>query len=75
MEPLELSDLWALLPGWVLVSFAEPGILYQNSQAFAVDVANRAKALANPTRLIILRMIRHFSLINYEHASTAASSG
>jgi DNA-binding transcriptional ArsR family regulator len=68
IEPIGMSDLWELLPGWLLISFAEPGALYQNFQAFADDVANRTKALADPTRLIILRMIRHFSLINTEMA-------
>jgi DNA-binding transcriptional ArsR family regulator len=68
VEPIGLSDLWTLLPGWLLVSFAEPGAVYQNFQAFAADVAGRAKALADPTRLIILRMIRHFGLINTEMA-------
>jgi ArsR family transcriptional regulator, arsenate/arsenite/antimonite-responsive transcriptional repressor len=69
VEPFGLSDLWALLPGWVLVSFAEPGMLYQNFRAVADDVASRAKALADPTRLIILRMIRHFGMINTEMAN------
>lgn len=69
VEPFGLPDLRALLPGWVLVSFAEPGMLYQNFQAVAADVASRAKALADPTRLIILRMIRHFGMINTEMAT------
>jgi ArsR family transcriptional regulator len=69
VEPFGLPDLWALLPGWVLVSFAEPGMLYQNFQAVAADVASRAKALADPTRLIILRMIRHLGMINTEMAN------
>jgi len=69
VEPFGLPDLWSLLPGWVLVSFAEPGILYEQFEARAADVASRAKALADPTRLIILRIIRHFGMINTEMAN------
>jgi DNA-binding transcriptional ArsR family regulator len=74
VEPFGLSDLWTLQPGWLVVSFAEPGLIYQNFQALAEDVANRTKALADPTRLIILRMIRHFSLINTEMANALGLS-
>jgi DNA-binding transcriptional ArsR family regulator len=74
IEPFGMSDLWSLLPGRLLVSFAEPGILYQNFQAHAQDLADRVKALADPTRLIILRGIRHFSLINTEMANALGLS-
>jgi DNA-binding transcriptional ArsR family regulator len=69
IEPFGLADLWSLQAGWLLLSFAEPGALYQNFQAFAGDVAARAKALGDPTRLIILRMIRHLGLHNTEMAN------
>ncbi len=69
VEPFGMSDLWSLQPGLLLLSFAEPGVLYQNFRAFAADVAARAKALGDPTRLIILRMIRHFGMINTEMAN------
>ncbi len=68
VEPFGLSDLLTLEPGWVIVSFAEPGALYSNFRAVASDIAGRTRALADPTRLIILRMIRNFSLINTEMA-------
>jgi DNA-binding transcriptional ArsR family regulator len=69
IEPFGLADLWSLQAGWLLLSFAEPGTLYQNFHAFAGDVAARAKALGDPTRLIILRMIRHLGLHNTEMAN------
>jgi DNA-binding transcriptional ArsR family regulator len=69
VEPFGLQDTWSLQPGLVIVSFAEPGALYQNFQAFAGDVAARTKALADPTRLIILRLIRHFGMVNTEIAA------
>jgi ArsR family transcriptional regulator len=68
VEPFGQADSWSLYPGWLLLSFAEPKLLYDNFQDFAQDVASRAKALGDPTRLIILRMIRHFGMINTEIA-------
>lgn len=69
IEPFGLIDLWDLEPGRVLVSFSQPGAVYHNFHAFAEDVAGRTKAMADPTRLIILRLIRHFGMMNTELAS------
>lgn len=69
IEPFGLIDLWDIEPGRVLVSFSQPGAIYHNFHAFADDVAGRTKALADPTRLIILRLIRHFGMMNTELAS------
>jgi DNA-binding transcriptional ArsR family regulator len=75
VEPIGLADAWLLEPPadasarpTLFVSFAEPGELYRNFQAFADDVARRAAALADPTRLILLRLIRHFDMVNTELA-------
>lgn len=68
IEPFGMADLWGLYPGQVFISFAPPGILYENFEAEAKDVAARANALADPTRLIILRMIRHFGMVNTDIA-------
>jgi len=69
VEPFGMADSTALFPGLVIVSFAEPGVIYENFRAYAADVAGRAAALADPTRLIILRIIRHFGMFNTEIAS------
>jgi DNA-binding transcriptional ArsR family regulator len=69
VEPFGLPDTWLLEPGYVAVSFAEGGTIFQNFQALAEDVAGRAQALGDPTRLIILRMIRHFGMVNTEIAA------
>lgn len=69
VEPFGLADTWSLWPGRVIVSFAEAGVLYEKFQAFAHDVAARTKALADPTRLMMLRLIRHFGAINTEIAA------
>jgi ArsR family transcriptional regulator, arsenate/arsenite/antimonite-responsive transcriptional repressor len=68
VEPFGLPDTWLLEPGYIAASFAEGGIIFQNFQAWAQDVSGRAQALADPTRLIILRMIRHFGMVNTEIA-------
>ena len=68
VEPFGLEDLVAIGRDFVLVSFGEPGLLYQNFQAYAEKVAARAQALADPTRLTILRLIRHFGMVNTEIA-------
>jgi len=64
VEPFGLPDFWTLFPGRVLVSFARPGEIYANFREFADDVAGRVKALSDPTRLLILRMIRNMSMDN-----------
>jgi ArsR family transcriptional regulator len=67
-EPFGMSDLWGLYPGLLAVTFAAPGPIYRQFHAFAADVAGRVQALADPTRLTILRLIRHFGAINTEIA-------
>jgi DNA-binding transcriptional ArsR family regulator len=69
VEPFGLADFWGVRPNWLVVSFAEPGALYENFREFADDVAGRAQALADPTRLVILRMIRYFGMVNTEIAA------
>ena len=44
-------------------------ILLENFFNFASQLAARAQALADPTRLVILRMIRHFAMTNTEIAA------
>ena len=68
-EPFGLADVTSTKPGWILVSFADPGDLYRNFQIAAQEIADRTKALADPTRLIILRLIRNFGMINTEIAA------
>jgi DNA-binding transcriptional ArsR family regulator len=68
VEPFGLADSFGLQPGLILLSFAEPGVLYENFQAFARNVAARTAALADPTRLTILRVIRHLGMVNTEIA-------
>ncbi len=69
VEPFGMSDSWLLEDNYVLVSFSEFGDLFKNFQNFAIDLAKRASALADPTRLIILRLIRDFGMVNTEIAT------
>ncbi len=68
LEPFGIADAFELYPGWLLLTLATPGALYENFRDFAVNVASRANALADPTRLVILRLIRHFGMVNTEIA-------
>lgn len=68
VEPFGLADYWGLQPGVVVLSFAEPGGLYAGFAASATRLASRVAALSDPTRLIILRLIRNFGMINTEVA-------
>lgn len=68
VEPFGLPDTLVLELGYIAASFAEGGVIFQNFQAWAKDVSRRAQALGDPTRLIILRMIRHFGMVNTEIA-------
>jgi len=67
-EPFGMVDLWELRPGLLIVSFAPAGQLLRDFENRARDVAMRLKALSDPTRLIILRQIRHFGRANTEIA-------
>jgi DNA-binding transcriptional ArsR family regulator len=68
-EPFDLSDTFALLPAAVLSSFAEGGPLYQYFKDVRNDLVAKLSALANPTRISILRMIRMHDLDNTQLAS------
>lgn len=67
-EPFGLADTWALFPGTVLTSTAEQGHLYEHYHAARDDLAKRLSALADPTRLRILKMIQMHDLDNTEIA-------
>jgi DNA-binding transcriptional ArsR family regulator len=64
VEPFEMFDSSFMEPGVVATSFAEPGVSFENFLKFVESLGSRAQAFADPTRLIIMRMIRHFSLDN-----------
>lgn len=69
VEPIGLFDSWSVTPDLLVVSIAEPGVLLQSFRAHATDLARKTGALSDPTRLIILRLIRDFGLYNAEIAA------
>ena len=68
-DPFALGDMWGVGPGQVVVAFANPGLLYRDFEAFVEKLALRTKALSDPTRLVILRLIRHLGMMNTEIAN------
>ncbi|NMB17394.1 MAG: winged helix-turn-helix transcriptional regulator [Firmicutes bacterium] len=68
IEPFGVFDLISVHSSEILVSFSETGQSLEHFQTIAIDVANRVKALADPTRLSILRIIRYFGMDNTEMA-------
>lgn len=69
LEPFGFSDTFALLPGQLYLSFAEPGKIYENFKVYSQTLAGQVQALADPTRLIILRLIRALSMTNTDMAA------
>lgn len=68
IEPFGEFDRWYLFPGVLLVAVGEPGEQLAGFRAGAERVASRLKALADPTRLLILRLVRHLAMDNTEMA-------
>ena len=68
VEPFGAFDLISIHSQDILVSFAEADQSLEHFRVTASDVANRVKALADPTRLSILRVIRNFGMDNTEMA-------
>lgn len=69
VEPFEMSDTWTMLPGSLKLTFSEPGALSRGFDAAMTELASVMKALGDPTRLRILKMIRHYDLDNTQIAT------
>lgn len=69
IEPFGLHDNWLLETGQVTVACSEPGQLVDNFIHFTADLATRIQSLADPTRLLILRLIRNFGMTNTDMAN------
>ncbi len=68
VEPFGLADTSIIRSDTVCISFGAPGRIYSEFRKHAETVASRAKAIGDPTRLLILRLIRQFPLMNTELA-------
>ncbi len=68
IEPFGLADTWTTLPGMVVVSIAPAGAIFDEFASYAEKLASRIQALSDPTRLIILRLIRNMGMNNTDMA-------
>ncbi|MBC8161527.1 MAG: winged helix-turn-helix transcriptional regulator [Roseiflexaceae bacterium] len=64
IEPFGLFDASYIFDGMVIASCAEPSQLYRDALSYTADLARRLQALADPTRLIMLRMLRSLGVSN-----------
>ena len=53
---------------WLYITFGGPEFQYELFRQASDELAAGARALADPTRLIILRLIRNFAMDNTEMA-------
>ncbi|MEA3510792.1 MAG: metalloregulator ArsR/SmtB family transcription factor [Actinomycetota bacterium] len=67
-EPFGLSSAFVWAPGMLAISFAPDGIDLEYSTTVRDDLISKLKALADPTRMGILRMIRLFDFDNTQIA-------
>jgi len=68
VEPFCMTDTWTAYPGLVAVSFAPPGAIFDGFADYARQLSNGLQALSDPTRLIILRLIRNMAMNNTDMA-------
>lgn len=68
VDPFGLFDYWHLVPGQLTVTVWPPEQGLLSFRAGAEAVSGGLKALADPTRLMILRLIRRFAMDNTEMA-------
>lgn len=68
IDPFGLFDYWHLVPGQLTISVWPPELGLHGFRAGAEAVSGGLKALADPTRLMILRLIRRFAMDNTEMA-------
>ncbi len=70
VEPFGIADIWLLEPGRLVVTTSRAGPLFEAFRLRMVDLATRVSALADPSRLAILRMIRQVGVGNTDIAAT-----
>jgi ArsR family transcriptional regulator, arsenate/arsenite/antimonite-responsive transcriptional repressor len=62
IEPIGLFDSWTIFRNRLVISVSEPETLFQFAKDEISELADKGKALGDPTRLGILRVIRHFDM-------------
>jgi ArsR family transcriptional regulator len=74
IEPIGLTDSWGMTEGWVYTACGDSTRGITAFRETAENLAARAHAIGDPTRLIILRLIRNFPLMNTEIADALSLS-
>lgn len=69
VEPFELPDAWFVLPEGLTITFAENAEAFDQFAGFVTNLSDRLKALADPNRLMIMRIARKSRRDNTEIAS------
>jgi DNA-binding transcriptional ArsR family regulator len=64
VEPFGLFDYVVIQDDWLIVPFGDPTGSLKEATRLTEGLAARCKALGDPTRVMILRMIRDFSFDN-----------
>lgn len=68
LEPFGLTDTWSIYPGMAVVSFLPPGAIFEGFANYARQLSSGLQALSDPTRLVILRLIRNMGMNNTDMA-------
>lgn len=68
VEPFELPDSWFVIPDGLVITFADNEVSFQRFVGFVNTLADRLKALADPNRLLIMRIARQSGRDNTEIA-------
>lgn len=68
VEPFELPDSWFVIPDGLAITFADNAVSFQQFVDFVKILSERLKALADPNRLMIMRIARQSSRDNTEIA-------
>lgn len=69
VEPFQLPDAWFVTPEGLAITFADNAVSFQQFAGFVTNLADRLKALADPNRLMIMRIARNSRRDNTEIAS------
>ncbi len=69
VEPFEMPDTWFIFEGGIVVTFTDNQESHEHFYGFVNHLSERLKALSDPNRLMIMRIVRGSSRDNTELAS------
>ncbi|HET7838903.1 MAG TPA: hypothetical protein VFL04_04040, partial [Rectinemataceae bacterium] len=68
-EPFGIADLWVATPTGCIVSIAGPGPAFEAFLGRFEEAARKVQAIADPTRLVMLCLIRQIGMTNSDMAA------